>query len=102
MAIREKRDANVKLPVLAARFVEAPQVSSPARAEQRLGEWIADLAAGQAAEIDRLLAEFPRAKTILLGVAEASPYLFDLLHADAARAIRLLTCEPERHLAQLV
>jgi glutamate-ammonia-ligase adenylyltransferase len=102
MAIREKRDANVKLPVLAARFVEAPQVSSPARAEQRVREWIAELAAGQAAKIDRLLAEFPRARTILLGVAEASPYLFDLLHADAARAIRLLTCEPERRLAQLV
>jgi len=27
------------------------------------------------------------AKTILLGIAEASPYLFDLMRADAARAI---------------
>jgi glutamate-ammonia-ligase adenylyltransferase len=102
MAIREKRDANVKPPVLAARFVDAPQVCSPARAEQRLREWIADLAAEQAAEMEPLLAQFPRAKTVLLGLAEASPYLFDLVHGDAARAIRLLTCEPERHLAQLI
>ena len=45
---------------------------------------------------------FPLAKTILLGIAEASPYLFDLVRADGARAIRLLECEPERHLADLI
>ena len=33
--------------------------------------------------------QFPRANTILLGIAEASPYLFDLMRADAARVIRL-------------
>lgn len=102
MAIRGKFEANVKSTALAARFVDGPQVSAPAKAEQRLREWLADLAAGQAAEIDRLLAQFPRARTILLGLAEASPYLFDLLDADAARAIRVLKCEPERHLAQLI
>jgi glutamate-ammonia-ligase adenylyltransferase len=37
-----------------------------------------------------------------LGIAEASPYLFDLLRADGARVIRLLGCEPEPHLAQLI
>ena len=36
------------------------------------------------------------------GIAEASPYLFDLMRADAARAIRLLECDPEPHLAQLI
>ena len=30
--------------------------------------------------------DFPVARTILLGIAEASPYLFDLMRADAARA----------------
>jgi [glutamine synthetase] adenylyltransferase / [glutamine synthetase]-adenylyl-L-tyrosine phosphorylase len=102
MPIRGKRDANVKSGELAARFVDAPRVWNPARAERHLREWIADLAAGQAAEIERLLAQFPSARTILLGLAEASPYLFDLVHADGARAIRLLTCEPERHLARLI
>ena len=33
---------------------------------------------------------------------EASPYLFDLLRADAARAIRLFDCAPEPHLARLI
>ena len=71
---------------LAARFVDGPHVSAPDKAEQRLADWLTDLAPEQAAAIDDLIARFPRAKTILLGIAEASPYLFDLVRADAARA----------------
>jgi glutamate-ammonia-ligase adenylyltransferase len=102
MTIRGSSEANVKSGALAARFVDGPHVSAPDKAEQRLRDWLTDLAPGQAAAIDELLARFPRARTILLGIAEASPYLFDLVRADAARAIRLLECEPEQHLAQLI
>ena len=87
---------------LAARFVDGPHVSAPDSAEQRLADWLTDLAPEQAAAVDGLVARFPRAKTIVLGVAEASPYLFDLLRADGATAIRLLECDPERHLAGLI
>src|ERR1700681_1638052 len=87
---------------LAARFVDGPHVAAPEKAEQRLADWRSDLAAAQAAAIDDLSARFPPAKTILLGIAEASPYLFDLIRADAARALRLLLCDPETHLAQLI
>jgi glutamate-ammonia-ligase adenylyltransferase len=87
---------------LAARFVDGPHVSAPDKAEQRLQDWLTDLAADEAAAIDGLIARFPRAKTILQGIAEASPYLFDLVRADAARTMRLLECEPEPYLAQLI
>jgi [glutamine synthetase] adenylyltransferase / [glutamine synthetase]-adenylyl-L-tyrosine phosphorylase len=87
---------------LAARFVDGPLVSAPDRAEQRLTDWLADLAPRQAAAVDGLLGRFSRAQTILLGIAESSPFLFDLVRADAARAIRLLECKPERHLAGLI
>jgi [glutamine synthetase] adenylyltransferase / [glutamine synthetase]-adenylyl-L-tyrosine phosphorylase len=87
---------------LAARFVDGPHVSALDKAEQRLRDWLTDLAAEQAAAIDDLIGRFPRARTILLGIAEASPYLFDLLRADGARAVRLLGCEPEPHLAHLL
>ena len=87
---------------LAARFVDGPHVSAPDQAEQRLQDWLTDLEPAQAAEIDVLAGQFPRAKSILLGIAEASPYLFDLVRADAARALRLLQCEPEQYLIQLV
>jgi glutamate-ammonia-ligase adenylyltransferase len=87
---------------LAARFVDGPHVSAPDKAKQRLADWLTGLAPEQAAAIDDLIARFPLANTVLLGVAEASPYLFDSVRADAARLIRLLGCEPEPHLAQLI
>src|SRR3982075_3950051 len=87
---------------LAARFVDGPHVSAPDKAEQRLADWLTDLAPEQVAAIGGLIARFPLAHTILLGIAEASPYLFDLVRADSRRAIRLLECEPEPYLAQLI
>jgi glutamate-ammonia-ligase adenylyltransferase len=87
---------------LAARFVDGPHVSDPDKAGQRLADWLTGLAPEQAAAIGDLLARFPRANTIFLGIAEASPYLFDLVRADVARLIRLLECEPEPHLAHLI
>src|SRR5271169_1977857 len=102
MANRENRDANVESTALAARFVDGPHVFAPDKAGQRLKDWLAALAPGPALEMEGLLARFPKARTILLGIAEASPYLLDLLRADVARASRLLMCEPEQHLAQLI
>ncbi len=87
---------------LAARFVDGPHVFAPEKAEQRLSDWLTDLASEQAAAIDDLGARFPLAKSILLGIAEASPYLFDLVRADSARTIRLLESEPEARLARLI
>ena len=101
-ADRGNTQANVNSTALAARFVDGPHLSAPDKAAQRLADWLTDLAAGQAAAIDGLVARFPLANTILLGIAEASPYLFDLVRADGARAIRLLECEPEAHLTQLI
>jgi glutamate-ammonia-ligase adenylyltransferase len=102
MTVRGDTGANVKSTTLAARFVGRPHVSAPDKAEQRLADWLTDLAPEQAAAIDGLIARFPLAKTILLGIVEASPYLFDLVRADGGRTIRLLESEPEAHLARLI
>jgi glutamate-ammonia-ligase adenylyltransferase len=87
---------------LAARFADGPRLSAADQAEARLADWLSDLAPAPAAAIDDLIAGFPLIKTILLGIAEASPYLFDLVRADSGRAVRLLQCEPETHLAHLI
>ena len=87
---------------LAARFVDGPHVSAPDKAEQRLADWLADLPPEQAAAIDDLVTRFPLARTCLLGIAESSPYLFDLVRADAVRLIRLLESDPETYLPQLI
>jgi glutamate-ammonia-ligase adenylyltransferase len=86
---------------LAARLVDAPCVAVSGHAEQRLGDWLAELEPDQSAAIDELK-EYPFAKAILLGIIEFSPYLFDLVRADASRLIRLLRCEPEAHLTALI
>jgi glutamate-ammonia-ligase adenylyltransferase len=86
---------------LAARFVDGPHVCRFQQAEQRLKDWLAELEPAQSAALDALLDQ-PFAKAILLGIAEFSPYLFDLVRADAARLIRLLACDPESHLAALI
>jgi glutamate-ammonia-ligase adenylyltransferase len=87
---------------LAARFVDGPHVSAPDKAEQRLADWLTDLAPEQAAAIGHLITRFPLARTSLLGIAESSPYLFDLVRADATRLIRLFKCDPEAHLSRLI
>ncbi|MBR1121998.1 bifunctional [glutamine synthetase] adenylyltransferase/[glutamine synthetase]-adenylyl-L-tyrosine phosphorylase [Bradyrhizobium lablabi] len=86
---------------LAARFVDGPYVPTPDNAEQRLKDWLADIEPAQSAAISELIGQ-SRAKDILLGIAEFSPYLFDLARADAARLIRLLACDPEPHLQGLI
>jgi glutamate-ammonia-ligase adenylyltransferase len=86
---------------LAARFVDGPHVSAPEKAEQLLTDWRADLAPAQSAAIGALI-DHDNVKTVLLGIAEASPYLFDLVRADATRLIRLLESEPEAYLAHLI
>ena len=45
---------------------------------------------------------FPASRPFCSSVAEASPYLFDLIRADPARAIRLFGCDPDSHLAALI
>jgi len=92
---------NAEKRILAARFVDGPHVSAPDKAEQRLNDWLAELEPAQSAAIDQLT-DHPHAKDILLGIAEFSPYLFDLMRADAARLKRLLACDPESHLAALI
>ncbi len=86
---------------LAARFVGGPHVSVSDQAEQRIRDWLAELEPAQSAALDQTLDQ-PFTRAILLGIAEFSPYLFDLVRADASRLIRLLSCDPDAHLAALI
>lgn len=86
---------------LAARFVGGPHVAVSNQAEQHLTDWLAEIEPAQSAAISDLLDQsFTR--NILLGIAEFSPYLFELARADATRLIKLLSCDPEQHLTLLI
>src|SRR6202000_500884 len=43
-----------------------------------------------------------RVNSVLLGIAESSPYLFDLMRADDTRLTGLLGCDPDSQLAELI
>src|ERR1700761_7065928 len=102
MTLRKVRGADVESTSLAARFVGGPYLADPQKAEQRLDDWLSDLAPDLAAEFKDLLARFATARRIFAGLAEASPYLFALVRADASRALGVLCCDPDTHLAQLI
>ncbi|MBR0868794.1 bifunctional [glutamine synthetase] adenylyltransferase/[glutamine synthetase]-adenylyl-L-tyrosine phosphorylase [Bradyrhizobium tropiciagri] len=86
---------------LAARFADGPRVAAPQSADQRLTDWFAELEPAQSAALEALLDQ-PHARDILRGITEFSPYLFELARADAARLIRVLSCDPESHLPGLI
>ncbi|MET0445009.1 MAG: bifunctional [glutamine synthetase] adenylyltransferase/[glutamine synthetase]-adenylyl-L-tyrosine phosphorylase, partial [Pseudorhodoplanes sp.] len=89
-------------PVLAAQFVSGPQLFDTAEAERRFADWLTDIAPDQASALRAIVDQYPHARAILLGIAEASPYLFDLLRADAARALRVLNGDPVTALPALI
>ncbi|WP_438274796.1 bifunctional [glutamine synthetase] adenylyltransferase/[glutamine synthetase]-adenylyl-L-tyrosine phosphorylase [Nitrobacter sp.] len=87
---------------LAARLADGPKVFAPAEAERRVEDWLSDLTPERSGAMRALTAAFPLVQAILLGVAESSPYLFDLMRADPDRTLRLFHGEPEGHLARLI
>ncbi|MBX9710026.1 MAG: bifunctional [glutamine synthetase] adenylyltransferase/[glutamine synthetase]-adenylyl-L-tyrosine phosphorylase, partial [Xanthobacteraceae bacterium] len=87
---------------LAARFTTGPQLFAPDDARRRIADWFADCPPGQARILQDIAAHHPHAKAIFEGIAESSPYLFDLMRADVSRVIRLLQSDPDSHIAALV
>ena len=88
--------------MLAARFNTAPCPASPGDARRRLDEWLGGLADEHARAVNDIMARFPKARAVLEGIAEFSPYLFDLMYVDEARTARLLACEPSSHLETVI
>ena len=87
---------------LAARLVTGPHLFAPDEASKQLQGWLNDLPPAQRQAIEDVCVLFPRARAILEGIAEASPYLFDLLRSDPERALRLFEADPDQRIAQLI
>ncbi|NEW93041.1 bifunctional [glutamine synthetase] adenylyltransferase/[glutamine synthetase]-adenylyl-L-tyrosine phosphorylase, partial [Rhodopseudomonas sp. BR0M22] len=95
-------DADLDQNALAARFRAGPCLYDPVLAAERLSGWLADVAPDQAKAIAAVGTAFPAVQTALQSIAEASPYLFDLIRADPARLLRVLRGAPEQGLAKLL
>lgn len=87
---------------LAARFREAPHLRAPDEAALRLNGWLADVAPDDADALRALMAASQKLSDTLHGVAEFSPFLFDLMRADAAQLVRILSHDPVAQFSMLI
>ena len=87
---------------LAERIATAPHLVEAKAARARLAEWLAGLRGTQAKSLKALLAVHNTVGTLLQSLAESSPYLWELASGDPQRLLRLLGCDPDRHLAALL
>jgi glutamate-ammonia-ligase adenylyltransferase len=88
---------------LAHAIVQAPRLSAPKAARARLAEWLDDIDRGEAGTaLKRLIAALPKLEALLAGLAEGSPYLWELATAEPKRLLAVLDADPESHLAALL
>src|SRR5580704_11089914 len=74
-----------------------------AQASARVAAWLAAIrtkAAGKA--LNSLIHEQPLLLKLVSGIAEAAPFLWELVQADPARFVRLLEADPDAALAALL
>ncbi|HEY2137130.1 MAG TPA: bifunctional [glutamine synthetase] adenylyltransferase/[glutamine synthetase]-adenylyl-L-tyrosine phosphorylase [Xanthobacteraceae bacterium] len=83
---------------LARQFVRAPRLADPDASRARVTTW---LTAQADPSLARLLDAHPVARAVIEGVADGSPYLWDLIEPAGDRLLALLQADPDQHLAAL-
>ncbi len=87
---------------LAARIVEAPFLPPSTSAFPKVDAWLSELDDGPVETLQRIFTAQPQALKLLAGVADYSPYLWDLARADSERLARILSVEPDVHFQYLL
>src|SRR5689334_15885727 len=87
---------------LADRIASAPRLSDKKGAHARVAAWLSELSSKHGKPIEILLGERPIVRTLLEGLAESSPYLWDLASREPERLLRLLQADPDNHLRTLL
>jgi glutamate-ammonia-ligase adenylyltransferase len=88
---------------LASRIATVPLASAPEEARAKVAALLAGTArsvAGRA--LKELLGSSPRLRELIAGIADGSPYLWELANADPGRLLTLLQSDPDEHLAGLL
>jgi glutamate-ammonia-ligase adenylyltransferase len=79
----------------------APRAAVEAAAS--VAEWLAGIKASAAGKtLNLLIAQYGALAALLNGIAEAAPYLWDLIRADPARFVAVLTHDPDDAMAVLL
>jgi [glutamine synthetase] adenylyltransferase / [glutamine synthetase]-adenylyl-L-tyrosine phosphorylase len=82
---------------LAQRVTAAPRLTAARAAQARVENWLAETAGTPAGKtLTRLITVHPVLDGLMMGLAEASPYLWELARVEPERLAGLLESEPER------
>jgi glutamate-ammonia-ligase adenylyltransferase len=94
--------SNAKVAPLADLIVTAPRLTEAKAARARVTGWLAGLARVEAKPLATLLAAKQIVRTLLEGLSESSPYLWELITREPERFLRLLQSNPDQHLSALL
>ena len=97
------RSAQGEDAILWRRIARTPELASPATARALVKDWFADIsqsAAGRA--VKRMLGERPMVHKLMEGLADGSPYLWDLVCASPQRLADFLDDDPERRFERIL
>src|SRR5437588_6812519 len=98
-----KAAAKKSVQALAPAIAAAPRLGDRKASQDRLTEWLSDIdrsAAGKS--IKQLIDQAPKTEALLLGLADGSPYLWDLATTEPDRLLAVLNADPGEHLAALL
>jgi glutamate-ammonia-ligase adenylyltransferase len=101
VAVKAAERVEINNRSLARRLARAPNLSQPEAARARVADWLATLPDAQAETLRRTGRELPLLMALIEGIADGSPYLWDLLVADPARFLSLVAADPDERLAAL-
>ncbi len=89
--------------ILAGQIVTAPLLADRACAQACVADWLSEIDGSSDGQVlRRIAAEHGNLSELMAGLAEWAPHLWDLLRADVARAVRILTRHPQAHLDALL
>jgi glutamate-ammonia-ligase adenylyltransferase len=101
-AVRKRPRKKLNDAALIRRLAGALPVSS-SEGSGCVSDWLAEIKTGAAGKaLAALHAEHPALTNLLASIAETAPYLWNLIRADAARLLRLLTSDPDHALEALL
>ncbi len=90
---------------LAARIVDAPFLTpeTASAANAKVEDWLAQMGAEAEADgLRQVFAAAPKARELIAGLAEYSPYLWELVRSDPDRILRLFCFDPDRQIRSLL
>ena len=87
---------------LADTVVAAPYLEHPIEAHRQVETWLRDLRTSAGAFLTELVHDRPAVLDLLAGLCQGSVFLWRLATDDPPRLVRLLNCDPESYLAELL